>query len=1311
MDVGQVIAERFELRQLAGQGGMGTVWQALDGQTGELVALKVLQAQNHIDEGRFAREGRLLAQLSHPAIVRYIDHGSCGPAHGPVQYLAMEWLEGEDLAQRLSRRGLEVGESLALVHTVAEGLAAAHQAGIIHRDIKPSNLFLVQRDPRRAKILDFGIARAIAAGRSVTKTGAMLGTLGYVAPEQACGERNVDARADVFSLGCVFFECVTGVPAFQGPQAMAVLAKILFGEIPKAQDVRPDLPGWLDELVGRLMAKEREHRPGHGQEILELLAQLQDRVSLPAPRPNHGAPGLTTGERRFLSVLLISPSGQDYNGEFPTLTPEQLEDTLRPVRHVAEPLGAKLAQLPDGSVLVVLKGEDTAKDLAVKAATAALGVRSLLPRAWVSMATGPIQVEGKWPVGEVIDRVARIQRLAVEQEYQGLCIDDVTAALLETRFDVGQQGELYFLRGDKGVTAARRLLGKPTPCVGRDRELRFLQGLFDDCRQDPAACAVLVTGPAGSGKSRVAFEWWQGAERCCPELTVLAARGDALAAGSAFGMAAQLVRSAAGIHADDPPGRRYRRLCAYLEPFFQGEKLQLVSEFLGEMVHAASDQRVSPALSAARHDARVKNQHLRDAFEQWLSGLCAQGPLALVLDDLHWGDLPSIAFIEHVLRRQADAPFMVLALARPSIDEVFPGLWGQTGLQRLGLGPLKPRAAEQLIHAVLGDDVVPHVLRRTVEQAGGNAFFLEELIRHVAERGSTEFPPTILAMAQSRLERLSSRERRVLRAGSILGRHLWPAAVQRLLGGDLSSEELESSLVKLEDFEIIEPSADRKFAGHREYWFRHDLLRQAAYATLTDNDRVLGHRLAAEWLEAEGEPDPLVLAEHFEQGGHVAAAIPHLARGARVSLEGGHLDAALATVKRGLAHGATGPVRGNLLLVQATRAIWCGELAGLDELTSEALELLPRGSSSWFIALAGLALSGTFSGNAHALGEVLTAWKSFDGLLPATGPVAYAAHALQSSMIFLGQAEESRQICERMEQAALNSAEPDAIFVGYVHLLQGWRSLYGWSSLGEALSRFSEAQQRFVEARHAFSRANAGYGLAVTHWLTGDFATSEEVGLQNLEVCRRHGIGLFERWTSWVHAFVVGLQGRYEEGLASLRLLRAGPDQVLGLSCGLSLATLHLAQGDAASAAAEVEPIVAAATRVPPRLAEAMAVAAATSVAQKQPDQALTRSQCALDMGQEYGMLTFYESMAWQARAEALLALQRLDELQRHLRRAQTWLRSEANALPAETRASYLHHLPANAGLAGLAQRHLPHESEGVELAELSVRRPWNARP
>lgn len=271
---GDILEDRFVIDRLAGAGGMGEVYKALDRKTGGLVAVKVLRGDGAADLARFEREARILRGIDDPHVVRHIAQGSA-PSGDP--YLVMEWLDGEDLSRRLRRGPFEFVESISLCADIADALGILHDLGIVHRDLKPSNVFLVRDAERKIKLLDFGIAWARASTR-VTATGTIIGTLGYMAPELANGTEEGDERADIFALGCLLFECLTGEQAYVATNPMAMLSKLLFEQPPRLKARMPGIPDEIDALVGRFMSSDRDERPSHGHRAaVELRAMLAGR--------------------------------------------------------------------------------------------------------------------------------------------------------------------------------------------------------------------------------------------------------------------------------------------------------------------------------------------------------------------------------------------------------------------------------------------------------------------------------------------------------------------------------------------------------------------------------------------------------------------------------------------------------------------------------------------------------------------------------------------------------------------------------------------------------------------------------------------------------------------------------------------------------------------------------------------------------------------------------------------------------------------------------------------------------------------------
>ncbi|WP_394830356.1 protein kinase [Pendulispora rubella] len=308
----QLFAGRFVIEAEAGVGGMGVVYRAFDQVRGERVALKILHQADPAALHRFDAEVRALAKLRHPAIVEYVAHGV--DVEGDP-YLAMEWVVGETLHARLREGVLAIADALILGARLAGALESAHAVGVLHRDIKPSNVLLPARNVREAKLADFGLA-LIGEGDEADSGDAVsgeciVGTPGYMAPEQARGSPELDGRADLFSLGCLLFRCVTGVEPFPGTAELSASAKVMLLEPPPLSELHPEAPVALSRLVANLLAKNPDERPVSARAVQKDLERMARAIRADLSAPPSEVRTLESAPEAYFGryVLESSPAG------------------------------------------------------------------------------------------------------------------------------------------------------------------------------------------------------------------------------------------------------------------------------------------------------------------------------------------------------------------------------------------------------------------------------------------------------------------------------------------------------------------------------------------------------------------------------------------------------------------------------------------------------------------------------------------------------------------------------------------------------------------------------------------------------------------------------------------------------------------------------------------------------------------------------------------------------------------------------------------------------------------------------------------
>jgi eukaryotic-like serine/threonine-protein kinase len=994
-----------------------------------------------------------------------------------------------------------------------------------------------------------------------------------MAPEQVQSHRPIDARADVFSLGCVLFECLTGSAAFQAEHPMALLAKVVFAEPPLLREARPEAPGALEDLLSRMLAKDPDARPRHGGEVAEALTVLEARVSVRTGADATVA--LTRGERRTISVALIGPdpdsakSGERERDHTLNQNEADLADALR---KGAAAWGGRLEELRDGTVAVSIGGARLATDQAAQAARCALWLREHAGGRAVALATGRGEVTGGRAAAEAIDRAAKLLLSRLVEADKGavegappIALDEMTARLLDARFDVREGDKGMFLHGERVLAErARLLLNKPTACVGRDRELSTLTQMFAECVEEPLAQAALLIGPAGIGKSRIAQELLARLRAGGEPMAVWIGRGDSLRAGSALGLLGQALRSACGIRGDEPFLERREKLWTRVASRIAEGERRRVAEILGEMIGTPFPDDDSVLLRTARRSAQIMTDEMRRAWVDFLRAETAAQPVLLVLEDLHWGDGVTVRFVDAALRDLGDKPWMVLSPARPEVYEVFPKLWTGRRVQEIQVPQLGKRASERLARQVLGDDVGAETMERLIARAEGNAFYLEELIRATAEHRGEELPETVVAMVQSRLEALDDEDRLVLRAAAVFGGVFWLGGVTALLGGSKRAASVERCLLALVEREALVRQPESRFSGEAEFTFRHALLREGAYSMLTGEDRTLGHRLAGEWLEEAGERDPKLLAEHFHRGESGARASTYYLRAAEQALEGGDCETAIKLSAQGIMHGRDPLLIADLRAIDGEARFRIGDLQGALGAVKAALTVARQGSRTEGRAIHAGIISAIYLRDTDTLREPMDRLLHTEPEPDAIALLASALFSVIAACLFAAQRARAELCLRRLEQVTAGVMDHDPMALAWVELARAAWACHierdFWGYLEHARAAAIQYERSGVGGYCLFAQVY----IAASYWCVGLFDRAEEEFARTLAMVPETGT----QATSAVlcRAMMLVDQRKLEEASALIAWVaqqaEAEGDQLLSLSARAVRAEIHLYKGD-----------------------------------------------------------------------------------------------------------------------------------------------------
>jgi class 3 adenylate cyclase/predicted ATPase/tRNA A-37 threonylcarbamoyl transferase component Bud32 len=917
----------YRVEERIGAGGMGQVYRAYDERLDRWVAIKIIAPDLRKDEvhrERLRREARASARLTHPAIVKIFDLLLTDEADAIV----MELVEGVSLAQILHDGPLDLPRAFSVGREIADALTEAHSHGIVHRDLKTENVVFTPAG--HPKILDFGIAKLLEqTGASLTLDGRVLGTCRAMAPEQAEG-REIDHRADLFALGNLLYEVLTGQSPFLDRNAASTLHRVCTHRQPPVRALDPWIPAELSNLIDQLLEKEPALRPRSAREVAVRLARIAAEVQLsyageagseteggvatlvelpasplpahpnPAqPLPAHAAspppalrfppPALSAVERRQVTVLLCGPV---HPGGEP-LDPEEMLDGMRELHNamaeIVERFEGHLGPARDFGWLAYFGYPRAREDDACQAVRAALHVveqaRALCPTTGCDLArlragihTGPMILAREpflggdarnqnQPLGETPSVAALIQSLAGPG---AVLVSQATHRLIEGFFDCADLG-LSLPIGSS----------RPAP-VYRIEADRGLHSRF-------AAAGRLTPLVGREQELGLLLEHWEHAREGRGQLMLLGGEAGIGKSRLVWELRHRIdAGSVEWLEGYAAPDQRHSPLHPFLPILHQllgtggegtrGERLRRLEEELTRQALTDADRAPLLAELLGLSDTEpptvstvspaAQRRRVLECVVSLLLAAAERRPLLIAIEDLHCADLPTLELLDLLIQHLAGSPVFLLLTTRPE-PQPQPSISFGT---HLTLAPLTRSQAHRLVDTLTeGREIDPPRTEQIVARADGVPLFIEELTRMELETGpSPEIPAPLEGWLRARLDRLGP-ARELVQVASAIGRELSWTLLREVSHWDDAT--LKAGLDRLVDAEILHR---RGLHPASRFRFRHALLQDAAYSSLLRSDRQKLHRQIARVLERSpesAESPPEMVAHHFTEAGQPEEAV------------------------------------------------------------------------------------------------------------------------------------------------------------------------------------------------------------------------------------------------------------------------------------------------------------------------------------------------------------------------------------------------------------------------------------------------------
>jgi hypothetical protein len=847
---------RFEIEQMLGRGGQGTVWLAHDPVLGRRVAIKQLP------KGTELTEARLAAAIEHPNVCRVYDFLSTAEH----DFIVMEYVSGETLLKAV-RRGLALEEALRILWQVARGLAAAHERGVVHRDLKSENVLLTPFGV--AKITDFGISRR--ESEPASSEGLLTGTPHSMSPEQSLGQPT-DARSDLFSFGVLCHELIAGESPFVGRDLHDTLHRVRALTPPALHELEPSVPRSLSQLIQRLLAKSPADRETSAEKIARALETMIDQSERTSAAP---ATGL--GERRQVVLLAceltLAPGNDD-----PELLLQFRREYRRTVERTVDELGGSVHVAVGQQYVLCFGYPEPHEDSARRAALAALRIQDwgeavgsgarLGVRAALHAGTAVVLAHGAETELELGNLLRTAQALRDLSPDSAVVVSDAACELLEGAAELGDRAELALGGRAQAYRPLLRLLPvrrdrQALPLVGRQEERSLLVRACQRGREGNGK-VVLLQGEPGIGKSRLlqavredlrgTLRW--AVVRATPETShsPLAPIGDLFTELLGMGGA--------------PGEERLSRAQGQLESY--GIAPHEALPYFDSLLRLPQSERLMPP---AWESPERRREVTLTKIIQLLHNFAEKTPLVVVLEDAHWADASTLELLERLAPRLGNMRLSLLVSARTEFSR--PGLTGPN-VSVLQLGALSREESQALVsQASAAAQLPPELLASIVQRGDGVPLFLEHVARALSAGstpGAGHVPSSLRDLFATQLHRAGA-DRAPLEVAAVLGREFELPLLCR--AARLTPEQTSQLVLRLATQGLLEIAGG---AHEQETWqFRHALIRDATYDSMLKPRRQLLHAEVLEALSAASPRNeterPELLARHAEGAGALERAL------------------------------------------------------------------------------------------------------------------------------------------------------------------------------------------------------------------------------------------------------------------------------------------------------------------------------------------------------------------------------------------------------------------------------------------------------